>query len=217
MACLLFFAYQKITGCQWKRCFWRWNDETTGTILVRYGVLQAKQTRITAVCGCRSDASAGHSRHYAVSGAAVAAGKCAAESGPGRGTADPDCRFSGVGPRYRENHAGLCRPDHEPCCRRQNSGWRRIPSSAGTSGKRNFPTMRWPGRRSCGSWAARKGWPRSWGHTTASRRRQIMFWTSWRDGVYRNELLVQRTENISGGAAGRNCSITPCRKAAFLT
>lgn len=98
----------------------------------------------------------------------------------------------------------------------KNSDWRRIPSSAGTSRKRNFPTMRWPGRRSCGSWAARKGWPRSWGRTTASRRRQIMFWTSWRMECTK-QITGPKDGKHSGGAAGRNCSITPCRKADFLT
>ena len=93
---------------------WRWNDETTGTILQGTAFCRQNRPGQQQSVAAALDASAGHSRHYAVSGAAVAAGKCAAESGPGRGTADPDCRFSGVGPRYRENHAGLCRPDHEP-------------------------------------------------------------------------------------------------------
>ena len=82
--------------------------------------------------------------------------------------------------------------------------------------EKKFSTMRWPGRRSCGSWAARKGWPRSWGHTTASRRRQIMFWTSWRMECTKRTTGPKDGKH-SGGAAGRNCSITPCRKAAFLT
>ena len=61
-----------------------------------------------------------------------------------------------------------------------------------------------------------KGWPRSWGRTTASRRRQIMFWTSWKTECTK-QITGPKDGKHSGGAAGRNYSITPRRKADFLT
>ena len=56
---------------------WRWNDETTGTILQGTAFCRQNRPGQQQSVAAALDASAGHSRHYAVSGAAVAAGKCA--------------------------------------------------------------------------------------------------------------------------------------------
>ena len=54
--------------------------------------------------------------------------------------------FAGVGPRYRENHAGLCRPDHEPAAGGKTAveGGYRAPLER--AGKEIFPPCAGRGR-----------------------------------------------------------------------